>query len=109
MFIDLSKAFDSLNHSLLLAKLSGYGFDNNSLQWFTDYLSCQRQHVVLYHTFSDWAAVVRGVPQGSVLSSLLFSIYMNENMCHSQIALFVNDIAMYRMAQMFDGGKFSRI
>ena len=42
VFIDLSKAFDSLDHSLLLAKLSGYGLDNNSIQWFTDYLSCRQ-------------------------------------------------------------------
>ena len=65
VFIDLSKAFD---HSLLLDKLFGYGFD----EWFTDYLSCQ-QRVVLDHTFSDWATMVRGVPQGSrsVLGLLL--------------------------------------
>ena len=63
-FIDLSKAFDS---GLLLAKLSGYGFDDGSLRWFTDYLSHRRHHVVLDHTFSDWATVVRGVPQVSVL------------------------------------------
>ena len=66
-FIDLSKAFDSIDHDLLLAKLSGYGFDDGSLRWFTDYLSHRRHHVVLDHTFSDWATVVRGVPQGSVL------------------------------------------
>ena len=72
VFIDLSKAFDSLDHSLLFAKLSGYGFDDNSMQWFTDYLLCWRQHVVLDHTFSDWATVVRGVPKGSVLGPLLF-------------------------------------
>ena len=96
VFIDLSKAFDSLDHSLLLARLSGAGFNNNSLQWFTDYLSCPRQYMVLYHTFSDWATLVRGVLQGSVLGPLLF--YMNDvpgNMCHFQIALFAGDITIY--------------
>ena len=98
VFIDLSKAFDFIDHGLLLAKLSGYGFDDISLQWFTDYLSCHQQCMVLDHTFSDWATVVRGVPQRSVLGPLLFSIYMNDlpgTMNFSQIALFADDIAMY--------------
>lgn len=77
VFIDLSKAFDSLDHSLLLAELCGYGFDDNSIHWCTDYLSYRQQRVVLDHTFSDWATVVRGVPQGSVLGPLQFSICMN--------------------------------
>ena len=98
VFIDLSKAFDFIDHGLLLAKLTGYGFDDISLQWFTDYLSCHQQCMVLDHTFSDWATVVRGVPQRSVLGPLLFSIYMNDlpgTMNFSQIALFADDIAMY--------------
>ena len=98
MFIDLSKAFDSIDHSLLIAKLSAYGFDGISLRWFTNYLSNRRQRVVLDHVYSDWATVMRGVPQGSVLGPLLFIIYMNDLPAviqHSHMNLFADDIALY--------------
>ena len=98
MFIDLSKAFDSIDHSLLIAKLFAYGFDGISLRWFTNYLSNRRQRVVLDHVYSDWAAVMRGVPQGSVLGPLLFIIYMNDLPAviqHSHMNLFADDIALY--------------
>ena len=72
VFIDLSKAFDSIDHAVVLAKLSAYGFDKTALHWFTNYLSSRQQRVVLDGSFSDWATVVRGMPQGSVLGPLLF-------------------------------------
>ena len=98
MVIDLSKAFDSIDHSLLIAKLFAYGFDKISLQWFTNYLSNRQQCVVLDHSYSDWATVMRGVPQGSVSGPLLFIMYMNDLptvLQHSYMNLFADDTALY--------------
>ena len=64
VFINLCKVFNSIDHSLLLIKLSAYGFDDDSLRWFQSYLSDRQQQVVLDHVYSDWATVMHGVPQG---------------------------------------------
>ena len=73
----LSKAFDTLNHDLLLAKLHAYGFDRDSLKVFYSYLSNRYQRTKINKIFSSWRKIVRGVPQGSVLGTLLFNIYIN--------------------------------
>ena len=77
-FLDVSKAFDSVNHDILLSKLACYGVMDNSLMWFASYLSGHRQRVTLRGSFSDWGMIRAGVPQGSILGPLLFSIYMND-------------------------------
>ena len=78
ILMDLSKAFDIINHELLLEKLHAYGFSKGSLQVIFSYLSERWQHVKINSTFSSWSALLQGVPQGSFLWPLLFNIYLND-------------------------------
>ena len=67
VLMDLSKAFDCLNHELLLAKLNAYGFSTDALQMVHSYLTGRRQRVKVNGSFSSWKEMKLGVPQGSVL------------------------------------------
>ena len=78
IMVDLSKAFDIVDHSILLQKLEGYGIRGNALKLFANYLDGRKQRVVIGSAMSEWSNIRRGVPQGSILGPLLFTIYVND-------------------------------
>ena len=78
IFLDLSKAFDTLDHNILLQKLSFYGFDMTAIKLCESYLKNRQQYVVYDNSSSDIISLDTGVPQGSVLGPLLFIIYTND-------------------------------
>ena len=78
LLTDLYKAFNCLNHELLIAKLEAYGFDYLALAYVFSYLSCRKQRTKLNNSFSTWSDIKSGIPQGSIIGPLLFNIYIND-------------------------------
>ncbi|XP_057305630.1 uncharacterized protein LOC130646135 [Hydractinia symbiolongicarpus] len=97
-FIDLSKAFDTVGHSILLSKLPSFGIHDNELKWFTDYLFNRKQQVVYENSKSNVSNMTCGVPQGSILGPLLFLIYFNDfksALRKSKTVKFADDTVLY--------------
>ena len=98
IYMDFQKAFDSVPHRRLIMKIKAYGIDGYVLKWLEDFLVGRRQRVVIGKDSSNWAEVVSGIPQGSVLGPLLFVIYINDipNGIQSLMKIFADDTKMYR-------------
>jgi hypothetical protein len=96
--VDLSKAFDSVCHNLLLAKLRGYGVNDGAIKFLQSYMTDRKQRVKVNGVFSDWSPVICGVPQGSLSGPLLFNIFINDlnyTVDISSLRLYADDTTTY--------------
>ena len=97
IFIDLKKAFDTVDHDILLAKLRKYGVENLELTWFTSYLMNRKQFCKVNGVCSNTKDIRRGVPQGSCLGPLLFLIYINDllfSLKKAKVTMYADDTSI---------------
>ena len=101
IYFDFAKAFDTVSHDLILNKLkTQYNIDGTLLKFFTEYLCSRKQRVILDNVISECVDVLSGVPQGSILSPLLFVLFINDIYTNidkdTNIALFADDTKIWR-------------
>ena len=105
VLMDLSKAFDCMNHDLLIAKMYAYGFSKGAVTMIRNYLTNRWQRTKINTSFSSWAELLTGVPQGSVLGPLLFNIYLNDLFWENEltdVCNFADDTTFYSCDQELD-------
>lgn len=105
ILLDLSKAFDSVSHSILLHKLSCIGASPEAVKWFQNYLSGRVQYVRIGSTKSSTRPITHGVPQGAILSPLLFCIYINDlpgSIQSCNLDSYVDDSKLYKSFYIYD-------
>ena len=97
MLMDLSKAFNAINHELLITKLYAYGISKDALKLINSYMSDRRQRTKIDKSFSSCSALLKGVPLGSVLGPILFNIYLNDlfYFVYCNICNFADDTTPY--------------
>ncbi|CDQ98175.1 unnamed protein product [Oncorhynchus mykiss] len=98
LFIDLSKAFDTVDHAILRQRLSSVGLSEHAVAWFANYLSDRAQCTQFDGLMSVKLSVLNGVSQGSVLGPLLFTIYINDLDKNAQLHFYADDTVIYRCA-----------
>ena len=105
LFIDLAKAFDTVDHRILLSKLQHCGIRGTAFQWFESYLSDRRQCVSIDGHDSGFAVIKCGVPQGSILGPILFLLYINDLGYASEVlqsVMFADDTNMFLTGKSID-------
>ena len=108
IFLDLSKAFDTLNHDLLKAKLEAFGLSLNSLRYIRSYLSQRLQRTGVNNSFSPWKDIFAGVPQESIIGPLLFNIYINDIFIFVDTTFlgnYADDTSLYSMQNNLKGNQ----
>ena len=106
IYLDLSKAFDTIDHDILIDKLNYYGFDDLSIQLMKSYLSNRKQYVEFENAVSNTLPLTTGVPQGSILGPLLFIIYMNDFNLSSEVfdfIMYADDSTLYAPLKISHG------
>ena len=97
-FIDLRKAFDTINHKILLKKLPFFVLGNHAIGWIENYLTNRKQKCTVNGRSSREGLIRCGVPQGSILGPLLFLLYINDidkDLIHSKVLLYADDTVLY--------------
>ena len=105
VLMDLSKAYDSLPHDLLIAKLAAYGVSHKSLLFIYDYLNSRQHRVKIGDEFSNFLNILLGIPQGSILGPLLFNLFLNDLLLFSreaEICNFADDNTLFASAESLD-------
>ena len=105
VYLDMSKAFDKVNHDLLIHRLRYYGLAGNLLDWFRSYLTDRHQRVTVLGATSDTLPVTSGVPQGSILGPALFLFFVNDIpdiVTKSKVAMFADDTKLFKEIKTSD-------
>ena len=104
IYLDFAKAFDTVPHQRLLAKMEAYGITGLILKWTESFLLNRQQQVRVGSSCSDWVDVKSGIPQGSVLGPVLFLIYINDlpNAVENMVKIFADDTKIYRTISNVD-------
>jgi hypothetical protein len=97
LFLDYQKAFDTVPHQRLLKQVESFGIIDKALNWIQSFLSNRRQRVRVNNSISTWKPVISGIPQGSILGPILFTIFVNDipAMLKSIIAMYADDTKIF--------------
>ena len=107
LYLDYSKAFDTVPHQRLIKQLETFGISGQVLQWIESFLSNRRQKVRVNNAVSDWSPVISGVPQGSILGPILFTLFVFDipGAINSLISMFADDTKLYQLLTSNSSGQ----